>query len=184
MKTHATPMRTLVIGLGNDLLADDAVGIAAARLLTTRLAGRADVVATSAAGIALLDTMIGYDRVIVIDAVVTGRHPLGSILEIETDALRPTASPSPHYVGLPELVELARQLELPFPSRARIFAVEVGDLHTIGGRMSEAVQQALPELCDEVCRAVAEDKPRPDPPRPDPSSRCESATTEPASCAR
>lgn len=151
---QATARRPLVIGLGNELLADDGIGIVAARVLARRLSGQADVTATTAAGAALLDVMVGYERAVVVDAIVTGRHPLGSVFEIDTGALRPVAPPSPHYVGLPELVALAAQLGLPFPSDTRIIAVEVADVHTIGGRMSSAVRRALPRLCEAVCGAV------------------------------
>ena len=152
----ATSGRVLVVGLGNDLLADDAIGIVAARELQIRLDGRADVVATLLHGVALLDVLIGYDRVIVIDAIQTNQQPVGTLLEIDAASLRPVASPSPHYTGLPELLELAERLGLQFPRTVRIFAVEAADLLTIGGEMSEPVRGALPELCLRVERALDE----------------------------
>jgi len=145
-----------VVGLGNDLLADDAIGIVAAHELQVRLQGRAEVVATSLHGVALLDLLIGYDRVIVIDAIQTKQKPVGTLHEIDAASLRPVASPSPHYTGLPELLELAERLGLQFPRTVRIFAVEAADLLTIGGEMSEAVRGALPELCLRVERALDE----------------------------
>jgi hydrogenase maturation protease len=146
--------RLLVVGLGNDLLADDAVGVLAARELETRLAGRADVVATALHGVALLDVFLGYERAIVIDAIETGEHAPGTVVEIDTATLRPIASPSPHYVGLPEMLALAEQLGLEFPKTIRVFAVEVADPYTIGGAMSPEVERAVSEVCAKVERAV------------------------------
>ncbi|MBN1612771.1 MAG: hydrogenase maturation protease [Polyangiaceae bacterium] len=145
-----------MVGLGNDLLADDAVGVLAARELETRLAGRADVVATALHGVALLDVFLGYDRAIVIDAIQTGEHAPGTVVEIDTATLRPAVSPSPHYVGLPEMLAIAEQLGVEFPRTVRVFAVEVVDPHTIGGAMSPEVEQAVSELCERVERAVGE----------------------------
>jgi hydrogenase maturation protease len=151
-----TNKRALVVGLGNDLLADDAVGVLAARTLETRLAGKADVVATALHGVALLEVFLGYERAIVIDAIQTGEHAPGTVVEIDTATLRPTASPSPHYVGLPEMLGLAEQLGLEFPKAVRVFAVEVVDTCTIGGEMTAEVQSAIAEVCQRVERAVAE----------------------------
>jgi hydrogenase maturation protease len=149
-------MRTLVLGLGNDLLADDAIGVLAVRGLEPRLAGRADVLASPLHGLALLDVLAGYDRALILDAACTGRHPVGTVFEIDPAALVPVPTPSPHFAGLPELLELARRLELPFPRQFRIFAVEVRDPVTVGGAMTPEVRRALSELCDRVCRAIDE----------------------------
>lgn len=150
----ATKPLPLIVGLGNDLLADDAIGVLAVRELEKRLSGRADLVATAVHGVALLDTFLGYQRAIVIDAIQTGLHPPGTVIEIDTSTLRPAASPSPHYVGLPEMLLLAEQLGLEFPAHIRVFAVEIVDAQTIGGEISESVLAALPELCHCVEQAL------------------------------
>ena len=147
-------MKTLVLGLGNELLADDAVGIHAARELERRVADRAEVVTTALHGLALLDVLAGYDAAVIVDAVLTGRHPVGEVFEIDPTALRPIAGASPHFAGLPELLALADRLGLQFPTRLRVVAVEVRDLHTVGGAMTPEVSGALPRLCDAVVRAL------------------------------
>lgn len=141
-------MKTLVLGLGNELLSDDGVGIAAARSLQIELAGveDIDVVESSLAGIALLDLFLGYDRAIVIDAIRTRRSPPGSVIELSPADLDPVEAPSPHFTGLPEMLAVARELELDFPGDVRILAVEAEDVGTIGGGMSEAVRLAIPRV--------------------------------------
>jgi hydrogenase maturation protease len=147
-------MKTLVLGLGNDILADDAVGVLAARALAGRLDATVDVKETAEHGIALLDHLLGYERVILLDAIQTGSNEPGTILEIDPDSLSAVYAPSPHYAGLPELLAIARQLKLDFPSHFRIFAVEVADPLTIGGEMTPAVRAAIGELCDRVRAAL------------------------------
>jgi hydrogenase maturation protease len=143
-------MKTLVLGLGNELLGDDAVGILAARALKEDLEDKADVVESSLAGMALLDLFIGYDRAIIIDAVKTGRHPAGTIYELSPKDLSSVIAPSPHYAGLPELLATAKQLQLDFPKAIVIFALEVEDPYTIGGTLSDAVSQAMPRLIQRI----------------------------------
>jgi hydrogenase maturation protease len=149
-------MKILVLGLGNDLLADDAIGHLAVRELEPRLAGRVDLEASALHGLALLDVFAGYDAAVVVDAACTGRHPVGTVHEIDPASLAPIQGPSPHFAGLPEMLELARRLELRFPERLRIVAVEVRDPLTVGGEMTPEVRAALPELCRRVERAVDE----------------------------
>ena len=149
-------MKPLVLGLGNDILADDAVGILAARALKERLGGVADVQETSWHGVALLELFIGYERAILLDAVMTGKHAPGTVIEINPDDLAPIQGASPHFTGLPEMIAMAKELELEFPENFRIFAVEVADPHTIGGEMTPAVRDAIPALCDRVCAALGE----------------------------
>jgi hydrogenase maturation protease len=149
-------VRILVLGLGNDLMADDAIGHFAAHELAPRLAGRAVVAATALHGLALLDEMTGYDAAVVLDAACTGLHPAGTVHEIDPATLRRVESPSPHFAGLPEMLDLAERLGLDFPRRVRILAVEVLDPWTIGGAMTPAVREALPGLCARAEAAVAD----------------------------
>jgi hydrogenase maturation protease len=143
-------MKTLVLGLGNDLLSDDGVGILAARALKENLIGIADVVESSLSGAALLDILMGYERAIVIDAIRTTLQPPGTISELTPADFDAVPAPSPHYTGLPELLAIAHQMDLDFPKDIRIFAVEVMDPHTVGGDLTEPVKKALPLLIERV----------------------------------
>ena len=149
-------MKIKVLGLGNDLLADDGIGHLAVAALEPRLAGRADVEATALHGLALLDLLTGYDAAVVLDAACTGAHPVGTVYEIDPTTLARIESPSPHFAGFPEMLDLADRLELHFPRLLRIIAVEVLDPYTVGGVMTPAVRDALPELCERAVRAVGE----------------------------
>lgn len=145
-------MEILVLGLGNDFIADDGLGIYAARDLLKQISDcvytndHVDVVETSAAGIALLEDFIGYDKAIIIDAVKTGKHPPGYIQEWRAEDLSKVVAPSPHYAGLPELLALAKRMELDYPEEFAIFSMEAEDPYTIGKGLSESVIDALPKL--------------------------------------
>jgi hydrogenase maturation protease len=149
-------MKILILGLGNELLGDDAVGILVARVLKEKLKDKADVVESSLSGMALLDLLVGYERAILIDAVKTGRTPPGTIAELSPADLGAVAAPSPHYAGLPELIATAQALHLDFPKEIKIFAIEVEDPHTIGRGLSHTVAQALGKLIPQVERQVTQ----------------------------
>jgi len=150
--------KILVLGLGNDILADDAVGILAVRELREKHGELADFVDTPEHGIVLLDYFMGYEKAIVVDAMLTGEHAPGTIVEINPAELRYTPAPSPHFTGLPELFSIAKQLGIEFPQEVKIIAIEIENPLTLGGEMSESVKGAFDEfvsLAGKVLKVMA-----------------------------
>jgi hydrogenase maturation protease len=139
-------MKILVLGLGNELLSDDRVGLLAARRLRTMLDSQAEVCESNLTGIALLDLLVGYDKTILIDAVQTERYAPGTLVEIDPRKLSAVPSPSPHYAGVPEMIATARQLSLPFPMDIKIIAVAISCVQIIGKPMSAPVVRAIAEV--------------------------------------
>ena len=146
--------RIVVLGLGNDILGDDAVGLLAARRLRAFLPESVDVQEAGGGGLELLDVLEGYDRAVLLDSIATGVHPPGTILEFSSDDFQKVVAPSPHYAGVPELLQMAEQLGIPFPKTIRILAVEVEDPYTIREGLSQSATQALPTLVAEGSRIV------------------------------
>ena len=73
-------MKTLVLGIGNDILGDDGVGIHIARAIARRVSAKdAKVEETAAAGLSLLELIKGYERLIVADAILTNNTEVGKI---------------------------------------------------------------------------------------------------------
>lgn len=143
-------MKTLVLGLGNELISDDGLGLLAVRRLKEENGTSAEIIECGLCGMALLDILVGFDRAIIVDAVKTGRGEPGTIYELNAEDLGPVFAPSPHYSGLPELLDTATQLGLDFPSEFKIFAMEVADPYTIGGGLTEPVAGALENLVDKI----------------------------------
>jgi hydrogenase maturation protease len=153
--------RTLILGLGNELAGDDAIGLVAARALRERLGDSIDVEESAASGMALLEILAGYDRVLVIDSIKSGRNPPGAISELTLAEVGRVVAPSLHHAGLPELAAVAERLGLFFPADTRVLAVEVVDPYTIGATLSEPVANALDEIVkrtlDQVERWTTDD---------------------------
>jgi hydrogenase maturation protease len=143
-------MRTLVLGLGNELAGDDAVGVLVARAVREDVAGAADVVESSASGLALIEVFAGYDRAVVVDSIRTGRNPPGTVTELSLAEVGRVVAPSLHHAGLPELAAVADRLGLKFPTETRVLAVEVLDPYTMGASVSDPVANVV----DEVARRV------------------------------
>jgi hydrogenase maturation protease len=146
--------KILLLALGNDLLGDDGVAWSAARLIEPSVQGRVDVVATAEAGLALLEPMTGYERVLILDAVTSGESRPGAVREFSPTYFPPIQSPSPHYAGLPEVVRLAGELGLPFPRDIRLLAMEIEDRHDIREGLSREIEAALPDFAAEAIRIL------------------------------
>ncbi len=153
MPEERIPVRVLC--LGNDLIADDAVGCEAAVEIRRRLPDL-DVVEASATGFYLIDDVIGAERLVVVDAVVTGKAAPGTIHIFGEGDIAVVPGTSPHYVGLFETLALARALDIGAPDEVVLVCIEIGDAVTIGGAMTDPVRRALPEVVDVVERLVSQ----------------------------
>ena len=144
--------RIVVIGLGNPLLTDDAVGVRAAEMLTERLAGTGvDVVQSAWGGLRFVDLLAGYDRAVIVDAIEWRHGPVGTVYRLTTDQAIPTLrAVSYHDVSLGTALALGRTLDIPLPSEVVFFAVEAAETRAFGEQLTPAVQSALPELVRSV----------------------------------
>ena len=62
---------------------------------------------------------------VVVDAIQTGAHPPGTVHALPLEALHSPAGPSPHAIGLPSALALARASGAPVPARIELVLVEV-----------------------------------------------------------
>ena len=152
MNAPPPPERIVVVGLGNPLLTDDAVGVRAAELLARRLAGApVDVLQSAWGGLRFIDLLAGYDRAIIVDAIEWKHGPPGTVYRLTPDVAIPTMrAVSYHDVSLGTALALGRSLDIPLPAETVFFAVEAQDTRTFGEALTPAVEAALPELARRV----------------------------------
>jgi hydrogenase maturation protease len=144
---------TLVLGLGNPILSDDGLGLyVAQRLRETPLPETVDIRESEVAGLRVLELVRGYQKVVIIDALCSGREP-GEIVRYDAaDFVGGHRYVSAHSIGLGTTLELGRRLGYDMPTDVVVFAVEAVDVETFGERFSSPVAQAA-ELLIETVRA-------------------------------
>jgi hydrogenase maturation protease len=144
--------RILVLGLGNDILTDDAVGLRVVETVRERLAGEADieVKATTEMGLALLDEIADREGVVLVDSVQTGEAPPGTIHEFDSVELTRVLTTAPHFLGIGETLALGKMLGLAMPRNVRIVAIEVADPYTLGTRMTPDVEASVNGAAERV----------------------------------
>ena len=143
-----------VIGIGQSLRGDDAVGLEAIRQWQERYqktATRSEVrvEACELPGLALLDLFNDAESVILVDAVQSGANA-GFIHRLNSDDLSAfeSDSKSAHGWGVSETLELAKKVGMPLP-RLRLIGIEAKEM-TIGTSLSADVENALPNVCEMI----------------------------------
>lgn len=143
-------MRTLVLGVGNPILTDDGVGIEVAQRIREQVP-HLDVVETSEAGIALLDHMVGYDRLIIIDSIKTEGGAPGDLYSVDVEDLKPARDlSSAHGIDIGTALQVGRGLTFHMPGTIRIYAIEVKDNTTFGEACTEEVRARIPAIAREI----------------------------------
>ncbi|MBE0691374.1 MAG: hydrogenase maturation protease [Anaerolineae bacterium] len=148
-------MKTLVIGLGNPILTDDGVGIYTARALHTMLPpdARVEVVELSVGGLMLMETMVGYDHVILIDALWVPADRTGEVAVFDVGDMPETLNTrSTHDVDLPTALRIGRTLGAPLPvdHQIQIVAITAHDVLDFCEQPSARVLAAIPAACEVV----------------------------------
>jgi hydrogenase maturation protease len=143
-------VKTLLLGMGNPILCDDAVGIRLAADIGRRLGAvpGLDVVAEcSAGGLELLPVLQGYDRLVVFDSIKTKGGTPGAWYRFTAADLQPTMNlTNVHDTNFATALELGRRpgQHVPAAEMSHIFAVEILDNTTFDEQMTPVLEQAYP----------------------------------------
>lgn len=160
--------KILVLGLGNPLLGDDGVGWRVAETLQQQLCA-AELNAPSAisdtqyairdtpsaieidfscsGGLALMERLVGYERVLLIDAMQLDGEPVGSVRQLRLEDLPdPSAghSASAHDTTLLNALAVGRALKVQLPAQVDVIAIQAECVYDFSETLSPPVEAAIP----------------------------------------
>ncbi|MBS3741123.1 MAG: hydrogenase maturation protease [Candidatus Cloacimonetes bacterium] len=145
-------MKTLVLGLGNPILSDDGVGIMVAREIKKRVKG-VDVQEASAAGFRIVDQIVGYDRLILIDAVQTRESEVGSLHLYKPEDFQETKhSTSTHDIGFFQALDIYKREGERVPEEIKIYGIEVEQTDVFSEKFTPKVKNALPAIVNQIIK--------------------------------
>jgi hydrogenase maturation protease len=134
---------TLVLGMGNPILSDDALGLyVAGRLRDLPMPDEVDISETEVGGLRLLELMRGYGKVVIVDALQSGGTP-GDVKRVDANEFRGGHRwGAAHSIHLGTALELGDQLGFSMPTECVVYTVEAADVETFGEGLSEPVAEA------------------------------------------
>ncbi len=142
----------LILGIGNPILTDDGVGIKIAQKLKEENP-ELEVIETSEAGIALLDLVTGYNKLIIIDSIKTEKGKPGDLYKLGLEDLKPSKDlSSSHGIGIATAFELGQRLGYSMPKYTSIYAVEIKDNTSFGEKCTREVKERIPFIAGQIIK--------------------------------
>ncbi|MBC8525523.1 MAG: hydrogenase maturation protease [Candidatus Cloacimonetes bacterium] len=143
-------MKTAILGLGNPILSDDAVGIKVARRIAEKFPD-IHIIEAATAGFRIMDEVVGYDKLILIDSIKTGKSKPGTLHSFSIDDLKKTLLNAPHLdINFSKALEIYKQKGEEVPEEIVIYAIEVEDIETFSEKCTKKVEKAIPEIVEEI----------------------------------
>jgi hydrogenase maturation protease len=142
-------VKTIVIGLGNPILGDDGVGWQIAQQLQQRsdFPSGIEVDYLSLGGLSLMERLIGYERAILIDSIVSDNHPIGTLSCFSLDQLPNRTighTYSAHDTTLQNALRIGQDLGAQLPKEIVVVAVEARKVYDFSEQLSPDVAAAIP----------------------------------------
>ena len=169
----ARPGAVLVVGLGNPILGDDGVGwrvVDEAERCWNETRGPADGLGAgggrrsvsfdrlSRGGLALMERLVGAGRVVLVDALNTGRTPVGTVLAMPLEELVPWAAghlDSAHDASLLTAMAAGRALGAELPIRVMVVGIEAERIYDFGEELSPEVEASVGPAAESVLAILA-----------------------------
>jgi hydrogenase maturation protease len=153
-----------VIGLGNPILGDDAVGWHVLDAVEARLRAPGGDVPSGVAlerltlgGLGLMERLMGFDRAIVVDALLGGGQPPGTVSVGPLARFthhRASHIDGVHDATLPAALEAGRALGAMLPDEVTVVAIDIERGDEFGERLTPAVAAAVPAAVDAVLASI------------------------------
>lgn len=139
-------------------MSDDSVGLRVAEEVRNLGLEGVEVQDHSTSGLDIIEIVLDFDRVIVVDAIITGRFLPGTFRALTTEDFDHTiSSGSPHEINIFTAIELGKSIYSErMPNEIVLVAVEVADVVTVSDEMTVEVESAIPKIVDEVKRLLEE----------------------------
>jgi hydrogenase maturation protease len=149
-------MKTLILGLGNEILTDDSIG----PRIVSRLSGiinRPDIDfrTLSCGGLEIIEQIEGYDRVIFIDGMRNRDGKPGDVYYFLPSDFRETSNLSNlHDINFLTALNLGKSLDLELPTDLHILGIEIVEDMEFGEELTAALKGKYSEILSEVVTLV------------------------------
>jgi len=146
----------LLLGIGSPIVCDDGLGFRVVEEIKNLNLPDLDTDQQSVSGLDLIEIMMDYKKVVVVDAIVTEKYPAGTVMLLQPEDFKSALhGTNPHETNIHMAIELGQRL---FPGRMpkdiQFIAVEVSDVYTVTDVMTEDVEKAVPAAVQAVLKVL------------------------------
>lgn len=148
--------KTMVLGIGNEILTDDGIGPHLIKKLPGVL-GRTDIRYSVACcgGLDVMEYFQGYKKVIVIDAIRTPDGKPGNVYHFTLSDFRETSNLSNlHDVSFITALHLGNILEMELPSDLHVIAVEIIEDREFSESLTPELERKFPEILNKITELI------------------------------
>ena len=144
--------KTAIVGLGNPSHGDDGVGPVVARHVCDLLRGKANVdfFEHSASAFGLVERLIGYQRAVIVDALIGMQAEVGTVSQVEIQEPSRCSFLSFHTAGFHDILTLARMVGLEVPSTIVVYGIAIKEPETFSENLSAGLTARLPQIVKAV----------------------------------
>ncbi len=147
-----------MVGLGNPLHGDDAVGLIVAQSVFEILHRNSDIdlLECPLLDARLAERLVGYQRAVIIDALVDARAKIGTVSRVEV--ARPSGDPplSLHTTGFQDVLALAQMVGMAVPEAVQVYGVVIREPR----RFHQGLSAELAAKLSEIVGAIAGEEAR------------------------
>lgn len=150
----------IILGMGNGLFGDDGAGIVAAEILREHLTEFPEVVleTTSWGGFRIIDLFEGFSSAIVIDAIQTGKKPLGFIHQFShADLINSVRMVSFHDINFATAIEFAKSLNINMPTDITVYAIEIEQVNEFSEGLTSIIQQSVEDCVHLIINRLSDE---------------------------
>lgn len=149
--------KTLILGLGNDILTDDGIGPRLVTDLSSMIIdGDVHFNTACCGGLEIMEYIKGYQQVVFIDAIRTNNGKPGDVYYFKPSDFRETSHLSSlHDITFLTALNLGNTLELDLPADLHIIAVEILEDMEFSNEFTPPLQVRYPDILKEVFKIIS-----------------------------
>jgi len=152
--------KTVIVGFGNPYCGDDGIGPAAARRLHEAMGDPSlSLLELSSSALELVERLAGYQRAVIIDALVDEDEPLGTVKPLALVAGRAIPGLGFHTAGLGSALALAGAVGMEIPAVVKLYGVVIREPRVFTESLSGELASQLPAIVRTILAAECMNRP-------------------------
>ena len=139
------------MGIGNTIRGDDGIGIYIAEEIKKKLVNKKNkvtVISTETAGLNLLDLIVGYSKLIIVDSIqVSSNNELGHIFKLEVNQINSSNSHfNSHNIDFSKLFKIGKKLGIKLPKEIKIYGIGISSVKGFKQKCNPQLINMIPDI--------------------------------------